>query len=108
MEERAESHECNVTIDDVQIQVAPDLKYDAFDIVPSKDRPTSNAIVDYTMSAVIRGAITVLMNAPDANPKAGMGDNILIRRFENRCAFDKGNISPISSLIAVRTTDCGV
>ncbi len=50
-----------------------------FDIVSPKDRPTNNAIVDHTMSAALRGAITVLMNTPDADPKAGKGDNILLR-----------------------------
>jgi nitrite reductase (NO-forming) len=52
---------------------------DAFDIVSPADRATNNAIVDHTMSAALRGAITVLMNKPDADPKAGKGDNILIR-----------------------------
>ena len=50
-----------------------------FDIVSPADRPTNNAIVDHTMSAALRGAITVLMNTPDADPKAGKGDNILLR-----------------------------
>jgi len=50
-----------------------------FDIVSPSDRPTNNAIVDHTMSAALRGAITVLMNTPDADPKAGKGDNILLR-----------------------------
>lgn len=49
------------------------------DIVSPKDHPTNNAIVDHTMGAAMRGAITVLMNKPDADPKAGKGDNILIR-----------------------------
>jgi nitrite reductase (NO-forming) len=49
------------------------------DIVSPKDRPTNNAIVDHTMGAAMRGAITVLMNKPDADPKAGKGNNILIR-----------------------------
>lgn len=49
------------------------------DIVSPKDRPTNNAIVDHTMGAAMRGAITVLMNKPDADPKAGKGDNIIIR-----------------------------
>jgi nitrite reductase (NO-forming) len=52
---------------------------DTFDIVSPADHPTNNAIVDHTMSAALRGAITVLMNKPDADPKAGKGDNILIR-----------------------------
>lgn len=51
----------------------------AMDIVSPKDRPTNNAIVDHAMKAAMRGAITVLMNKPDADPKAGKGDNILIR-----------------------------
>jgi len=41
------------------------------DIVSPADRPTNNAIVDHTMSAALSGAITVLMNKPDADPKAG-------------------------------------
>lgn len=49
----------------------------AFDIVSPADRPTNNAIVDHTMSAALRGAITVLMNRPDADPTLGKGDNIL-------------------------------
>ena len=52
---------------------------DTFDIVSPADRATNFAIVDHTMSAAMRGAITVLMNKPDADPKAGKGDNILIR-----------------------------
>ena len=47
------------------------------DIVSPKDRPTNNAIVDHNMGAAMRGAITVLMNKPDADPKMGKGDNIL-------------------------------
>ncbi len=49
------------------------------DIVSPKDKPTNNAIVDHTMGAAMRGAITVLMNTPDADPKMGKGDNILLR-----------------------------
>ena len=51
---------------------------DTFDIVSPKDRPTNNAIVDHTMGAALRGAITVLMNKPDADPKAGRGDQIIV------------------------------
>lgn len=50
-----------------------------FDIVSPKDRPTNNAIVDHTMGAAMRGAITVLMNKPDADPTLGKGDKILVR-----------------------------
>jgi len=51
----------------------------AFDIVSPADRPTNNAIVDHTMKAALRGAITVLMNKTDADPKAGKGDNMIVR-----------------------------
>ncbi|KAF0191230.1 MAG: nitrite reductase (NO-forming) [Gammaproteobacteria bacterium] len=49
------------------------------DIVSPADRPTNNAIVDHTMGAAMRGAITVLMNKPDADPKAGKG-NLIVGR----------------------------
>lgn len=52
---------------------------DTFDLVSPADHPTNNAIVDHTMGAALRGAITVLMNMPDADPKLGKGKNILIR-----------------------------
>lgn len=51
---------------------------DTFDIV-SPAHPTNNAIVDHTMGAALRGAITVLMNKPDADPKAGKPGNEIIR-----------------------------
>lgn len=50
-----------------------------FDIVSPAERPTNNALVDHTMNAAHRGAITVLMNTPEADPGAGKGDNILPR-----------------------------
>lgn len=50
-----------------------------FDIVSPADRSTNFAIVDHAMGAALRGAITVLMNKPDADPKKGHGDQILIR-----------------------------
>ncbi|CAH1386534.1 multicopper oxidase domain-containing protein [Candidatus Nitrotoga sp. M5] len=49
------------------------------DIVSPADRPTNVAIVDHAMGAALRGAITVLMNKPDADPTKGRGDEILIR-----------------------------
>ncbi|HEC18180.1 MAG TPA: nitrite reductase [Gammaproteobacteria bacterium] len=49
------------------------------DMVSPKGKTTANAIVDHTMSAAMRGAITVIINSPDADPKAGKGDNILPR-----------------------------
>jgi len=50
-----------------------------FDIVSPSDRPTNVAIVDHSMGAAMRGAITVLMNKPDADPKRGRGDQIILR-----------------------------
>ncbi len=49
------------------------------DIVSPADKPTNNAIVDHRMTAAMRGAITVLMNKPDADPKAGTDGNLIIR-----------------------------
>lgn len=50
-----------------------------FDIVSPADRPTNVAIVDHAMGAAMRGAITVLMNKADADPKKGRGDQIILR-----------------------------
>lgn len=50
-----------------------------FDIVSPADKPTNNAIVDHAMKAAMRGAITVLMNKPDADPKAGKDGNYIVR-----------------------------
>jgi len=62
---------------DVQTYGVAVAEADTFDIVSPADRATNNAIVDHTMSAALRGAITVLMNNKDADPKMGKGDNIL-------------------------------
>ncbi len=64
---------------DVQTYNVAVAEASTFDLVSPADRPTNNAIVDHTMSAAMRGAITVLMNKPDADPNAGRGDNILPR-----------------------------
>jgi len=64
---------------DIQTYNVAVAEADTFDIVPPADRPTNNAIVDHTMSAALRGAITVLMNNKDADPNMGKGDNILPR-----------------------------
>jgi len=64
---------------DVQTYGVPVAAASTFDIVSPSDHATNNAIVDHTMSAALRGAITVLMNRPDADPKLGKGDNILLR-----------------------------
>lgn len=50
-----------------------------FDIVSPADRSTNVAIVDHAMGAAMRGAITVLMNKPDADPLKGRGDQIILR-----------------------------
>ncbi len=64
---------------DVQTYNVAVASADIYDIVSPADRPTNNAIVDHTMSAALRGAITVLMNKPDADPNVGKGKNILLR-----------------------------
>jgi len=64
---------------DIQTYNVAVAEADTFDLVSPADRPTNNAIVDHTMSAALRGAITVLMNNKDADPKMGTGDNILPR-----------------------------
>jgi len=50
-----------------------------FDIVSPADRDTNNALMDHNMSAAQRGAISLLINTPHADPRMGTGDNILIR-----------------------------
>lgn len=67
------------TLEGIQTYNVAVATADTFDLVSPADHPTNNAIVDHTMSAALRGAITVLMNMPDADPKLGKGDNILIR-----------------------------
>ena len=67
------------TLYDVQTYGVAVAEASSFDIVSPADRPTNNAIVDHTMKAALRGAITVLMNKPDADPDMGKGDNIIIR-----------------------------
>ncbi len=51
---------------------------DTFDLVSPDDRATNNAIVDHTMGAALRGAITVLMNKPDADPGKGHGNQVIL------------------------------
>ncbi len=50
-----------------------------FDLVSPAGRTTHNALVDHTMKAAHHGAITILTNSPEADPKMGKGDNILPR-----------------------------
>lgn len=66
---------------DMQTHLVPVSGSASYDIVSPADRPTNNAIVDHNMSSAMRGAITVLMNKPDANPELGRGDveNMLLR-----------------------------
>lgn len=51
---------------------------DTFDLVSPDDRATNNAIVDHTMGAALRGAITVLMNKPDADAGKGRGNQMIL------------------------------
>lgn len=52
---------------------------DTFDLVtPVNDKPaTGIAIVDHSMNAALRGAITVLVSKKDADPKKGHGELIV-------------------------------
>ncbi len=63
----------------IQTQNVAPAEADIFDIVSPKNHPTNNAIVDHTMGAALRGAITVLMNTPDADPSAGKGKNLVLK-----------------------------
>ena len=49
------------------------------DLVSPDDRPTNNALVDHRMKSALNGAITVLMNKPDADPDMGKGDNLIVQ-----------------------------
>jgi nitrite reductase (NO-forming) len=64
---------------DMQTYGLPVASAAAMDIVSPAGKTTANAIVDHTMSAALRGAITVLINSKDAPADAGKGDNILPR-----------------------------
>lgn len=63
----------------MQTQLVPVAGSATFDIVSPSNRSTNFAIVDHNMGAALRGAITVLMNKPDADPKLGRGDKLLLR-----------------------------
>jgi len=63
----------------VQTYGVPVAGASTFDLVSPAGRSTNNALIDHTMSAEMRGASTLLINFPDADPKLGKGDNILIR-----------------------------
>lgn len=63
----------------IQTYNVPAADADIFDIVSPKGRSTNNAIVDHNMPAALRGAITVLMNSPDADPSLGRGSKILLK-----------------------------
>lgn len=62
---------------DMQTVGVPVAGASTFDIVSPADKATNVAIVDHTMSAALRGAITVLMNRPDADPTLGTGTNLI-------------------------------
>jgi len=50
-----------------------------FDIVSPADRDTTNALMDHTMEASQRGAVSLLINTTNADPKLGKGHYILLR-----------------------------
>jgi nitrite reductase (NO-forming) len=66
-------------LEDMQTYNVAVAEASIFDIVSPADKPTNNAIVDHAMQAALRGAITVLMNKPDADPKAGKDGNMIVR-----------------------------
>lgn len=49
------------------------------DLVPPPGRATNNAIVDHRMKNAMKGAITVLMNSDEADPKKGRDGNLILR-----------------------------
>jgi nitrite reductase (NO-forming) len=53
---------------------------DTFDLVTPKDKEVAGiAIVDHSMNAALRGAITVLVSKKDADPKKGHGEMMIIK-----------------------------
>lgn len=51
-----------------------------FDLVTPKDKEVAGiAIVDHSMNAALRGAISVLVSKKDANPNKGKGDMIILK-----------------------------
>jgi len=64
---------------DIQTWGMPVASASIFDIVSPKGKTTANAIVDHTMGAALRGAITVLLNSKDADPKLGRNGNYVVR-----------------------------
>ena len=63
----------------VQTYGVPVAGASTFDLVSPAGRSTNNALIDHTMSAEMRGASTLLINVPGADPGMGKGDKILIR-----------------------------
>ncbi|MBV1928801.1 MAG: multicopper oxidase domain-containing protein [Gammaproteobacteria bacterium] len=49
------------------------------DLISPKDKATNNAIVDHAMKRALSGAITVLLNNDDADPKKGRNGNLVVR-----------------------------
>jgi nitrite reductase (NO-forming) len=53
---------------------------DTFDLVTPKDKEVAGiAIVDHSMNAALRGAITVLVSKKDADPKKGKGEMLILK-----------------------------
>ncbi len=53
---------------------------DTFDLVTPKDKDVAGiAIVDHSMNAALRGAITVLVSKKGADPKKGHGEQIILK-----------------------------
>ncbi|NMH66649.1 multicopper oxidase domain-containing protein [Shewanella salipaludis] len=48
------------------------------DLISPEGRSSNNALVDHQMKSALNGAITVLMNKPDADPKKGRNGNLVL------------------------------
>ncbi len=60
------------------VEVAPSHGM-IFDIISPPGRASNNALVDHRMKHSMNGAISVLMNHADADPKKGRGDQLILR-----------------------------
>jgi nitrite reductase (NO-forming) len=67
-------------LQDIQTYNMGVFEADTFDLVTPKDKEVAGiAIVDHSMNAALRGAITVLVSKKDANPNKGKGEMIILK-----------------------------
>lgn len=67
----------------IQTYNVPAAHAATFDLISPKGRVTNNALVDHQMKNALSGAITILMNNDDADPKLGRGGNLIVGRDGN-------------------------